>query len=289
MNHIKWPIVLLLVANLVVPALSLASEDTGEWVIIHDIEIEHSTFAAGFMDENFGITVGYAGEIHYTTDGGETWPEAVNTSLCRFGLDIIDEHIAWHVGNGGNVRLSTDGGQTWQAVEDVKDHGISRYVSFLDEQTGWVSNGEALWLTDDGGQSWQDIVIPEEVKVISAVNLVTPEQGAFLDIAGNLYLTEDGGVTWVAQPLPLDKDRRFTVMILPAMRFQDGDHGLIVGRTKSDETIALRTEDGGENWSEEAIPIDEIGSTGMFYLSHDGLTLTFTDENRVIVAQYQTD
>ena len=95
-------------------------------------------YVAGFHDDGFGITVGYSGDVRYTTDGGQLWTSAENKSWCRYGLDIVDEKTAWHCGNGGHVRASTDGGQTWQTVADFgpnqPDH--CRFLSFLDAKTG---------------------------------------------------------------------------------------------------------------------------------------------------------
>ena len=94
------------------------AEPTGSWEVVFETEpLPHKATAIGFLNENFGITAGYAGEVHYTVDGGISWPLAANSSMCRFGLDILDDKVAWTIGNGGNVRLSKDGGRTWQAVE----------------------------------------------------------------------------------------------------------------------------------------------------------------------------
>jgi photosystem II stability/assembly factor-like uncharacterized protein len=82
------------------------------WQVVETASFSHPVYYGGFMDESFGITVGYTGEIHYITDGGVNWPQAQNPSMCRFGLDIVDSQTAWNCGNGGHVHVSIDGGKT---------------------------------------------------------------------------------------------------------------------------------------------------------------------------------
>lgn len=265
----------------------LAAE--GEWVVIHELKITHSATAVGFLNESVGITAGYAGETHYTTDGGETWPKAENKSMCRYGVDIVNEEVAWTVGNGGNVRLSTDGGQTWQAVSDLGDKRISPFISFVDDQMGWAASAKQLWATVDGGETWEELTLPEEaVNLVTAINLFAEDQGYLLDIKGNLYLTVDSGKTWEVRSLNLGEDQKMTVMIYPALRFVDADNGIVVLRVKDGPGLVLRTADGGATWEAEELPF-EVGSSGGFFLSHDGLTLTYNNNGSAVIAQYKAD
>jgi photosystem II stability/assembly factor-like uncharacterized protein len=291
MKNLYILFVAILLGSLVLVGVPAAAQNSGAWVVVHDIQVEHATNVAGFLTEDFGVTIGYAGEKHYTTDGGETWPEAENESACRFGLDIVDEHVLWSVGNGGGVRLSTDSGQTWTAVSDVSDHGISRYASFLDDQTGWVANTNHLWETVDSGETWTEFSLPEETEnMVASVAMLESGTGYLLGFNRNLYFTEDSGETWTAQPLNLSDDRKISVSISPAMRFFDTENGMIVARIKDAGIIALRTEDAGTTWTEEEIPMEEIASSGTLYLSQDGSMVTYTDTNgHIMVAEYTAD
>ncbi len=117
-------------------AESVRVGESSSWQILREVEVRHPTIVAGFLNDKFGLTGGPDGEVHYTTDGGQSWPQAENKSGCRFGLDIVDENLAWMVGNFGHVRVSTDGGKTWQAVTNLRPE--SRFISFVDAQTGWA-------------------------------------------------------------------------------------------------------------------------------------------------------
>jgi photosystem II stability/assembly factor-like uncharacterized protein len=234
-----------------------------------------SPLVAGFIDEQHGIVVGVNGEIHYTLDGGASWPDAENNSACRFGLDIVDEQLAWAVGNNGQIRVSTDGGQNWLPVTDVL--GRTNMAAFVDETTGWAAGMTKINATGDGGLTWTELILPEGVGKIAAIDLLPGGRGYLMDSKGVLYVTADGGETWNAGiPLGFDKDV-FVGDSLPlaAVRFTDPDHGVIILSLEysGGTMIALRTEDGGGTWTEESLPV----KLGALFLTHDGGLLTVLD------------
>jgi photosystem II stability/assembly factor-like uncharacterized protein len=262
--------------NAVTDDLSPAQDEVvGSWGVIRALEINHSTQVAGFIDGAFGITVGHAGEVHYTTDGGETWPKADNVSQCRYGLDIVDRNLAWNVGNGGNVRVSTDSGRTWKAVTGLEFTGVNPFISFIDDQIGWAGYAEKLWSTNDGGQTWMAIPLPEKATELIEISLRTANAGYLIDNTGVLFTTQDGGKSWVGQILDVDLpplDLAHSAVI----RFIDADHGLIImglagGGTS--KVVALRTSDGGRTWEKEVLSVP----IGQFYLARDGTILTGVD------------
>ncbi|HEX2953142.1 MAG TPA: hypothetical protein VHR47_04065, partial [Bacillota bacterium] len=51
-----------------------AAVQTQAWKVAREIPIKHACSLAGFLNANQGITVGYAGEVHFTKDGGKSWP-----------------------------------------------------------------------------------------------------------------------------------------------------------------------------------------------------------------------
>ncbi len=267
-----------------------AAKDTSLWKMVQQMKVKHATTVAAFLDDAVGITAGYAGEVHYTADGGQTWPRAQNASMCRFGVDIVSQNLAWHVGNGGNVRVSIDGGQKWAAVANLGSSGISQFISFVDAKTGWAANQTTLWVTADGGQKWTAVALPEGAKKLVEIALRTASDGYLLDETGALYITHDGGQQWSSQALEL-KDGALALIKVPhgaAMRFFDADHGLIIASLAgggSSKLVALRTADGGKTWQKEDMP--EPAPIGSLYLTHDGTTLTIFDAtNQVTVLRY---
>ncbi|NLK99241.1 MAG: hypothetical protein GX271_01110 [Clostridiales bacterium] len=65
------------------------SAPAAKWDTVVDSSIVHSSIIEGFHNENFGLTVGFDGEIYYTNDQGKTWAEAENSSKCLYCLDIV--------------------------------------------------------------------------------------------------------------------------------------------------------------------------------------------------------
>lgn len=277
------------------PTASEAPVAQSPWQVIETSTYNHAVSYAGFMDGSFGITVGYAGEVHYTTDGGATWPRATNTSLCRFGLEIVDDKVAWHCGNGGHVRKSTDGGRTWEAVTNFgpNEPNQCRFLSFLDATTGWAATPSELAATNDGGQTWQEITLPDDAQLIMAVELRTPQAGYLLASSGKLYVTADGGKSWTTQSLDFMKDAFVGKMPSPlaAMRFMDEKYGMIVmSRGNADDGFyvwSAYTEDGGVTWREDQVPVEK--GIPFLYLSNDGTTLTVlnTSFKKVTVLHFQ--
>lgn len=231
----------------------------------------YSTMVAGFLDETHGILAGLSGEIHYSLDGGKSWPRAENNTACRFGLDIVDAQIAWSVGNKGHVSVSKDGGQTWQTVTNTPWR--AHLVRFLDDTTGWAAGISNLAATGDGGKSWNAVALPEGVRKIAAIDLRTAADGYLLDDSGGLHVTLDGGNTWSGVSLGLDKKiLAGDSLPLAAIRFTDSAKGMIVAaRVNSNgELTVLRTSDGGKTWDRSILP----AKLGALFLAHDARFLT---------------
>ena len=258
------------------------------WLILNSTSIDHIVYYGGFSDKPFGITVGLAGEIYYTVDGGASWVKAKNSTSTLYGLDIVNSDVAWSCGDGAKINMSTDGGKTWRTVTNygpenaAHSHDQCRFLSFLDTTTGWAATPVKLGLTTDGGQTWKDLTLPEGIQNIMAISLRTSSDGYILDSLGKLYTTTDGGQSWVAQSLDFAQKAFFSKTLAPsmAMRFVDERHGLIVLPVGNPDSGFLATSaytaDGGETWRVDPLPV-ETGIPNL-YLSHDGQTLTVLDQ-----------
>ena len=268
------------------------------WTVVLDNKISHPTNIAGFLNETYGLTVGYNGEIHYTNDGGKTWPRSENSSLCRFCLDIVDENLAWSGGNGNNVRMTKDGGKTWSAVSDIKLKGGHSNIDFVDDTNGWITSLSNGAVTKDGGATWTELNLPEDVKGIAAICLRTPEDGYLLSHNGMFFITADGGKTWNKQDLGFEKykivDQKNKSGLyknnfaLADISFSDESNGIIVfvGPEPGNgmKTWCLTTADGGATWTSELLTPVEGFSPARVFITGDCNYITLgTNDNRVIV------
>ncbi len=86
-------------------------------ILDDDFGIEEEVYTLNsiyFINPQKGWTVGEAGLILHTTDGGETWKKqnsGVGTVLMD--LDFFSEDIGFAVGTGNTILRTTDGGNTW--------------------------------------------------------------------------------------------------------------------------------------------------------------------------------
>jgi photosystem II stability/assembly factor-like uncharacterized protein len=261
----------------------------GPWKVIRQTQYEQSIYQAGFLDDSFGIMVGYNGAVYYSADGGQNWSQGQNTSACRFGLDIVDQQTAWNCGNGGHVRVSTDGGKNWQAVADFggSEPDQCRFLSFLDAHTGWAATPELLGATTDGGATWNTLALPKGINDVATIALRTATEGYLLDTTGTVFVTTDSGKTWTTRSLGLADNEKLAIAKAPttAMYFTDAQNGMVVFGLDNG-VFSAQTTDGGQTWKREpvAIPYDVPN----LYLAHDGLTLTAIDGlANLMVLQYQ--
>ena len=285
-----------MVATIAPTAVSPTETSAGLWEVVLQTEVEQPVRMAAFLDGTFGLTGGAdnAGRAHYTSDGGQTWTKATNSSGCLFALDIVDAQTAWEC-NASDIRLSTDGGQTWQGAPTGRGQPLCQ-VSALDDKIAWHLDPVKLEVTLDGGATTEEVSLPEGVRPanVLAIALRTPSDGYVLDDTGTLYTTRDGGQSWTSQNVGLQE--RFGEMepmppggIAPAaMRFLDAEHGVIVMSVLgggSSKTMALRTADGGQTWTEESVPAE----FGTAYLTRDGEFLTihaYLNSGHITVLRY---
>ena len=267
------------------PVLGLVSCGTSsnnecEWSKNKTIELTHKSYYGGFEDKNYGETVGYSGEIHYTTDGGKTWPQGTNKSYCRFGMDIVSKNVSWCCGNGGHVRVTKDGGKTWSEVTDYgeMEPNQCRYMSFFDDTTGWIAAPAALANTKDGGKTWNDLKLPDGIGDIMSMNALDKDIAFLVDSNSKLYSTTDGGKSWTSKKIPT-KDMENTVSRTNSqiLRFFDKKNASFFYFDNDENLHNLVTKDGGKTWTEKSMGKLKKAGYGGLYLSRDGKTLTIND------------
>jgi photosystem II stability/assembly factor-like uncharacterized protein len=272
MKPLGWIVFLVLLLSSVA-SCAFPTESSGVWEILLQTDKPRNGFTAAFLDDEFGITVGHAGDPYYTTDGGQTWVQANSLTIDLCGLDMVDEETIWAVGDAGLVRRSSDGGRTWETVSRLHYPGSAAYISFVDDQVGWAASLSQLEATSDSGQTWAVIRLPDGAATIAAISLRSATDGYLLDDTGTLYVTQDGGESWAQRSLGLGGTIITTrQQQLAAVRFLNAEHGLVILSLEGElgEILALRTADGGRTWQQEIVP----GSIGPLHLTYDGRTLT---------------
>ncbi|MCH8525461.1 MAG: hypothetical protein LAT52_13000 [Balneolales bacterium] len=210
-----------------------------------------------FADENNGWSVGGAGQLRRTIDGGSTW-ESLNTPTNRRLLSVkfIDAQTGWAVGNNGTILHTTNGGDTW-ADQSVEISTPIYDVHFKDASVGFaVSDAGRLYRTANAGEDWELVPIGLN-RNLRAITFVNQDVGYAIGALSTVLQTTDGGVTWNLLPTAAfsggsSADLQFRT--LSSLYFADELNGWIVGNVGTIWT----TTDGGNNWVRQSAPTNTV-------------------------------
>lgn len=255
----------------VVPEITSESVES-DWVAGEDKRQKFNVNFLAYHTKDFGLTVGMSGEIHYTNDGGESWPQATNKSKCCFGLDFVNDKVIYACGNGKNVVKSTDGGQNFSRVADFGGDSPNqcKMLSFYDENNGIIASAKLMAITHDGGTSWKELTLPCKV---AGINMNSENRIYFVGDDFNMYISEDGGETWNSTALNLpEKNDYYNIPQSFAFSIDENGYTLFASQKSTKLVKRYVTVDQGATWTEEPLP--EVEGHYYLYLNKDGDVLT---------------
>jgi photosystem II stability/assembly factor-like uncharacterized protein len=195
-------------------------------------------------------TVQDPGAVLETTNRGRSWEQVASLKGEEIlGFSFVNPQRGWAIAeryDGGAIISSlyrtSDGGGSWERVSETSDlKELYRYVSFVDESTGYIGSGWGhLSVTHNGGETWE--VIDGNDSKLSDLVFVSPDIGWKIDDF-NLFATEDGGITWTAIPLGY---RALQFDLHP-----EGFAWVVAGDCASGACtpLLLFTTDGGQTWT----------------------------------------
>ncbi len=166
---------------------------------------------------------------------------------------FLDENLGWAAnGSDATIYKTVDGGENWILQFSEADLGSPNYyfrnVEFLNENIGFVGtlNGE-FFKTSNGGTSWELVTnIPTNPVAICGLDCVGANTiygcGAYFWPAF-IIKSSDSGATWTFKDMSAYADALVEVL------FVDENIGFASGQKDGVGGIILKTEDGGETWS----------------------------------------
>ena len=117
-----------------------------------------------FIDESIGYIVGgkhdayiVYGEIHRTTNGGDSWELIRSANEHYNAVFFINPQVGWVVGYYNIVLKTIDGGMTWQKIT-IPGLIEGADIYFADSLHGTIvtslNSGGGIIFTNDGGNTW---------------------------------------------------------------------------------------------------------------------------------------
>ena len=195
-------------------------------------------------------------------------PDSGNCWVSQNGNDTI-----YSTGSYGWTLTSNDRGGTIQS-------GTFPYSSYLyaaqqinDTTIAYLDYGAVLRVSHDRGVTWQRrSTLPIALATISpAFAMYDAENGAFVDVNGQINLTTDSGFTWTPVSTP-------TNVPLNDLLYLDAQYLLAVG----DAGTILSSSDGGSTWA-----IEESGTTERLHaLATSGAATSAIGTNGTILRRF---
>ncbi|GJQ61866.1 MAG: hypothetical protein SCALA702_09190 [Melioribacteraceae bacterium] len=196
-----------------------------------------------------------------TTNGGNTW---TNHGILSFSytngqtidaMQFLNSNVGYAVGGyirgldpwgsylyEGVVIKTTDSGESWDVVFDAYDSpGISAHayftsLSFIDEQTGYVSEGNVIIKTTDGGLTWSSSTT--NFPSIDHIYFEDAQNGWGAGWMGGLYQTANGGQSWAKLSNITNKDFNGIAQVEGSLFFAYGQTGSIIRHGEA--TLSLK-------------------------------------------------
>jgi len=205
-----------------------------------------------------------------TTNGGRLWTSVTppdltiqkNLGTINAVWDFLSATSAWIAEQptpSGMMHFwfTDDGGKRW--IEHTHTFAVSPYttmttIDFLNAHQGWIGWGLELWATDNGGQSWhREVITKMALPTTATVTFTSPTSGwAVVPDAGKvtsgffIYRSNNHGVTWKATSIK-QVPGLYAMETAPTFSGQTGL--LATYRSGSNAVVALRTSDGGQQWT----------------------------------------
>jgi len=232
-----------------------------------------------FFDSQLGYTVGEAGVILKTVNGGLNW------SLCQspveqtlYSVSVLDSNSAIATGEGGVIIRTTNRGSNWIIINSGTSNNLY-CVQFVNQSTGYICGTNIISKSTNSGLNW--IVLSNESNDLYSMSFVNENTGWFCSYYqitssayNKIFRTTNGGANIVQQysfSSPIGNAAKSIFFIndttgwcIPNMKTTDGGvswfrQGAFVGRNsflfidentgwKIEAQTIYKTTNGGNEW-----------------------------------------
>ncbi|MEP0366057.1 MAG: hypothetical protein ABJN36_14915 [Cyclobacteriaceae bacterium] len=171
---------------------------------------------------------------------------------------ILPLLMAFGCGSSGPVSVST-------AVLDSHTSSLLQAVSFVDENTAWVSGHQATFCrTLDRGKTWKVFTHPSDTLQFRDLHAFSDDQVLLMSAgpgASSRIMLYDHGIRQFQELYVMPHAEGF----LNTVEFWDDSNGLAFGDSFNGELFVLQTKNGGQSWKRidpEKLPAAGEGEGG---------------------------
>jgi photosystem II stability/assembly factor-like uncharacterized protein len=161
------------------------------------------------------------------------------------------------VGEKGTFLVSHDGGDSWQGSKPLVTGENLASVYFKNEMEGWVVGTSGTFLhTNDGGGKWETLDLGTK-KLLKKILFTDENHGVIIGEESSYYYTVNGGSVWQKGLSGITEetyDDPFALEMFNDICFAKEDKA--VGWIVGEMGLVLKTEDGGDGWIEQKLPVD---------------------------------
>jgi photosystem II stability/assembly factor-like uncharacterized protein len=234
--------------------------------------------------------------IKRTTDGGENWVDQVGGPKGAFeALDMLDGDFGI-AGSGDYITKTDDGGAVWEPIF-VKENLIITEAHIIDRQNMLLSGRKGLVRSTNGGDNWSDIsnldgwyttfhylsnnriilgtiqgdiwisnidgsqtsMIQNLGSQINSIDFINDSKGFAITRNGLIYRTTNAGDSW---------DQVFDEGGEISAIYALSDHIIFAAKRFGD--LILRSNDGGDTWSDINVSTSTFWNDFVFYDEMNG-------------------
>jgi len=209
----------------------------------------------------------YQPTLFKSLDGGGSWIPS-SAGLNSFGNSAPVENIAIdpsspstvYAGTQVGVYKTTDGGSSWASIGSFNTFSFVA-IDPSDSSTLYVGSSGAIYKSTNGGANWVQIGDFTGTTVVAIV--IDPTDPAVLYAAhvDGVSKSVDGGQNWQSLPTGLTHPNLWELAIDPS-----NHNVLYVGGHRTgyldDEYGVFKTSDGGANWTQVVVGIEDQFSVG---------------------------
>lgn len=150
------------------------------------------------------------GNIHRSSDGGNTWMEVLNSSITNeegawvtpYIMDPNNSNILY--AGYESIWKSTNGGLNWFNSSGKLSNKPLHKIEIAPSNTNYVyaigkstnDNKYKIWRTTNGGQTWNIMSSHDEYITSIAIQSISPNILWMLK-SNRVYLSTDGGMNWI--------------------------------------------------------------------------------------------